>query len=347
VFGFGVAYTAATWLQVRRGRAVRAGAVATALGDAVLVAAICSCTGGLASDFYAYFYLTQIAASIRFGAGAAFAMLAVNAALSATLLAVAAATAGDLGLRLFYLFFATLLGSVLSAHARENLAAAAPRATAQNLPAWRLIGAEEEERKRIAGELHDRMGARFFELTTGSTAVAARSATTRGEGLFSRGSAPTRACGDEIRELDERPAPVGAGRLRRSSEALREWARRAAGAEGGGSRSGSRSTPRPGVSPEANVALFRMAQEAVLNARKHAHSQTLAIDLSRESDGEELRLEIRDDGRGFDPRAPVRGLFGLFTMRERAEACGGRLEIDSAPGRGTRLCAVVPAGAAR
>ena len=99
--------------------------------------------------------------------------------------------------------------------------------------------------------------------------------------------------------------------------------------------------------PEANVALFRIAQEAVLNARKHARAQTLAIELAREADGDELRLEIRDDGRGFDPRAPVRGRFGLFTMRERAEACGGRLEIDSAPGRGTRLCAVVPAGAAR
>ena len=56
-------------------------------------------------------------------------------------------------------------------------------------------------------------------------------------------------------------------------------------------------------------------------------------------------LSVRDDGCGFDARAPTRGRFGLLTMRERAEACGGRLELDSAPGRGTRLRALVPAGA--
>src|SRR5262245_35050634 len=65
VFACGVVYTGLTWWHVRLGRAVRAGAVATALGDAVLVASICATTGGLVSDFYAYFYLTQIAASIR------------------------------------------------------------------------------------------------------------------------------------------------------------------------------------------------------------------------------------------------------------------------------------------
>jgi signal transduction histidine kinase len=325
---------------------VRAGAVATALGDAVLVAAICSCTGGLASDFYAYFYLTQIAASIRFGAGAAFAMLAVNGALSAALLAVAAATAGDLGLRLFYLFFATLLGSVLSAHARENLAAArAARDRAQNL-LRRLIGAEEEERKRIAGELHDRMGARFFELYYGiDRCRGAIGDDPEARALLTRLGADARACGDEIRELMNglRPSVLDDFGV---SEALREWGA-ALQEQAGVEVRLAIDAEAKAVSPEANVALFRIAQEAVLNARKHAHAQTLAIELARESDGDELRLEIRDDGRGFDPRAPVRGRFGLFTMRERAEACGGRLEIDSAPGRGTRLCAVVPAGAAR
>src|SRR4029077_2043056 len=161
------------------------------------------------SDFYAYFYLTQIAASIRFGPGAAFAMLAVNGALSGALwpsappVAGAVPGAGDLGLRLFYLLFATLLGSVLSRHARENLAAArAARDRAQNL-LRRLIGAEEEERKRIAGELHDRMGARFFELYYGID----RCRGAIGDGLpearvlLTRLGAAARACGDEIREL--------------------------------------------------------------------------------------------------------------------------------------------------
>src|SRR5262245_59447520 len=143
VFAGGVVYTAATWLHVRRERAVRAGAIATALGDALLVTSICATTGGLASDFYPYFYLTQIASSIRFAAGAAFAMLALNGALSAALLLAGGASGSDLALRVFYLLFATLMGSVLSRHARENLAAArAARDRAQNL-LRRLIGAEE------------------------------------------------------------------------------------------------------------------------------------------------------------------------------------------------------------
>jgi two-component system NarL family sensor kinase len=347
VLAVGVVYTAATWWQVRRGRAVRAGAIATALCDAAIVAAICFCTGGLASDFYPYFYLTQIAASIRFGPGAAFAMLAVNCAFSAALLPAAPATAGDLGLRLFYLLFATLLGSVLSRHARENLAAArAARDRAQNL-LRRLIGAEEEERKRIAGELHDRMGVRFFELYYGIDRCrgAIGDDLPEARALLTRLGADARACGDEIRELMNglRPSVLDDFGV---SEALREYGA-ALQEQGELEVQLAIDADAKAAQPEVNVALFRIAQEAVLNARKHSRARKLAIELAREDDGEELRLEIRDDGRGFDPRAPVRGRFGLFTMRERAEACGGRLEIESAPGRGTRLRAVVPAGAAR
>ena len=211
----------------------------------------------------------------------------------------------------------------------------------------RLIGAEEEERKRIAGELHDRMGARFFELYYGIDRCRGAIGAEKPEAaaLLARLGADARACGDEIRELMNglRPSVLDDFGV---SEALREWG--AALQEQGELEVRLAIDPdAKAAQPEANVALFRIAQEAVLNARKHARARSLAIELAREADGDELRLEVRDDGRGFDPRAPVRGRFGLFTMRERAEACGGRLEIDSAPGRGTRLCAVVPAGAAR
>jgi signal transduction histidine kinase len=57
----------------------------------------------------------------------------------------------------------------------------------------------------------------------------------------------------------------------------------------------------------------------------------------------ELRLEVRDDGRGFDPAwAAANGHFGLVGMRERAAAIGARLTIDSAPGRGTAVLVVIP-----
>jgi signal transduction histidine kinase len=81
--------------------------------------------------------------------------------------------------------------------------------------------------------------------------------------------------------------------------------------------------------------LFRIAQEAVANAVKHAAAHRITIEL--EYRGEEVRLAIADDGRGFDPAvgAPA-GHFGLVGMRERAARIGA-LAIDSRPGGGTRV----------
>lgn len=91
--------------------------------------------------------------------------------------------------------------------------------------------------------------------------------------------------------------------------------------------------------------LVRIVQESLANVRKHAKATT--VDLSiRRRDGA-LQMTITDDGMGFDPAA--RGpsefpRFGLSTMRERAESIGGKLEIDTAPGRGTTVRLEVPIG---
>ncbi|HTO07387.1 MAG TPA: sensor histidine kinase [Myxococcota bacterium] len=350
VFAVGVVYAGLTWLVVRRGRAVRAGAIATTVGDAMIVAAICWGTGGIASDFYPYFYLTTIAVSIRFGPGPALAMFAFNSALSGALFLAAPAAAaapgwGALALRVFYLSFAVLLGSALSREAADALEAArAARDRARSL-LRRLIHAEDEERKRIAGELHDRMGARFFELSYGIDRARAALGADRpqAEVHLARLGADARACGDEIRELmnELRPTVLDDFGV---SEALREYgmALQAAHSE---LRVKLEIDPEANAArPEANVALFRIAQEAVLNARKHAEASELEIGLAREA--ATLVLTVRDDGCGFDARTPARGRYGLMTMRERAEACGGTLELTSAHGRGTRVRAVVPAGAA-
>ena len=347
----GFVYTALTYLHVRRGRAVRAGAIATTVCDAILVTAICQWTGGIASDFYPYYYLTSIATSIRFGAGPAFAMFAVNSLLTVALFALAppasagADTVGALALRVFYLLFAALMGSALSRDARENLdAARSARDRAREL-LRRLIHAEEEERKRIAGELHDRMGARFFELSYGidraRTAIGGEKP--EAEKHLARLGADARACGDEIRELmnELRPTVLDDFGV---SEALREYGVQLQGL--------GELRVRLAIDPDANaaradvnVALFRIAQEAVLNARKHAEARELDITLTRDSAADHIVLSVRDDGCGFDARAPARGRFGLLPLRERAAACGGKLELDSAPGRGTHLRARLPAGA--
>jgi signal transduction histidine kinase len=89
--------------------------------------------------------------------------------------------------------------------------------------------------------------------------------------------------------------------------------------------------------------LFRVLQEAVWNARKHANASRLEVEFGRDGPGR-VRLVVRDDGDGFDTSGPPpRGHYGLLYMRERAEACGGALEIRSSPGHGTEVSVTVPA----
>jgi signal transduction histidine kinase len=95
------------------------------------------------------------------------------------------------------------------------------------------------------------------------------------------------------------------------------------------------------LSPHVENALYRLVQESLTNVVKHAGATYARIRLV-ETDGE-VRLEVTDDGRGFDPGSAKPGGFGLIGMRERASAVGGSLEIRSAPETGTRLAARMPA----
>jgi signal transduction histidine kinase len=95
-----------------------------------------------------------------------------------------------------------------------------------------------------------------------------------------------------------------------------------------------------GASPDVDLQLFRIAQEAVTNAIRHG--RPTRIDINAAYDDSEVALTIADDGCGFDadvaPKAaPDSEHFGLLTMRERAERVGGALRIESAPGSGTTV----------
>jgi signal transduction histidine kinase len=81
-----------------------------------------------------------------------------------------------------------------------------------------------------------------------------------------------------------------------------------------------------GLDPELETTVYRIVQEALTNVAKHAHAERASIAVSLEYDV--LRVEISDDGGGFDPEAPGEG-FGLLGMRERTALAGGRLEIES------------------
>jgi signal transduction histidine kinase len=97
------------------------------------------------------------------------------------------------------------------------------------------------------------------------------------------------------------------------------------------------------LAEHVEVALYRIAQEALQNVVKHAHAGTARVSFS--VGAEAARLEVRDDGAGFSPEPPTpsgRGGYGLNIMAERAELVGGNVTVRSRPGSGTTVVAVVP-----
>jgi signal transduction histidine kinase len=95
------------------------------------------------------------------------------------------------------------------------------------------------------------------------------------------------------------------------------------------------------LSPQLEVGLYRLAQEALNNALKHAQASQINLTM-KESQGNIL-LQIADDGIGFDPAAmEQQGGYGLESMRERAKQLGGSLDIGGAPGEGTIVTVEVP-----
>lgn len=97
-------------------------------------------------------------------------------------------------------------------------------------------------------------------------------------------------------------------------------------------------------SPELDLCLFRIAQEALSNAIRHSHAREIAVRVFRSAN--QLCLEVRDDGNGFNPSEASKGL-GLISMRERVGLLNGTIEIESSPMRGTAVLARVPLASER
>jgi len=203
-----------------------------------------------------------------------------------------------------------------------------------------VITAQEDERKRIARELHDE--------TTQSLAVLVMGIESAATALKIGGPKPRL---DEVKALavrtleevhrlilDLRPAVLDDLGL---FSALRWYAERYLAGRGLAVRCEIGELERR-LPPEIAIALFRIGQEAMNNVLRHARADSVLIQLAVEDD--ELRVEIEDDGQGFDPKlAPAdRPHYGLLGIRERAELLGGTAVIESSPGNGTRVEVRVP-----
>jgi len=202
----------------------------------------------------------------------------------------------------------------------------------------RLLSAQEEERRRIARQLHDELG-QALTVAIMDLRLAEREAP---EGLKERLRQGARLLEEAIadcRELSHGLRPPLLDELG-LVEALRALAERFAEAENLKIELETEELGR--LPPEVESLIYGAAQEALTNATKHAEASLIDIRLNRI--GDQLRLEVTDDGRGFDPQRALRagrGL-GLRGMQERAMLAGGRLQIESRPGAGTRVILEVP-----
>lgn len=207
-----------------------------------------------------------------------------------------------------------------------------------------VLSAHEEERKKISRELHDEIGQSLTAINVRLAALKRETAANT-KGLKGKISSTQRLLEKSMnavhrfaRELRP-PLLDDLGLIPALKSYMQEFAAR---------------NPIPiyfkasaaveGLESDKRTALYRVAQEALINIDRHAHASLVEVTLKRV--GEHVRMEIHDDGRSFlaaevfAASKPTR--LGLLGMRERIEMVGGTFSIDSEPGKGTTVRALVP-----
>lgn len=205
-----------------------------------------------------------------------------------------------------------------------------------------LVNAQEAEGRRISAELHDRIGQNLTALSLNLNLLE-QAHGAGGDDAFS-------ARLEDSRELLRTTLRSVRDLVTGLRPAVLDDYGLAAGLQAHGAEIEGRSgvpvrveaPEEPRLPPAAELALYRVAQEALTNAVRHAAARQVEIRLQFGADA--ARLEISDDGRGFEVGQARPGHWGLVIMRERAESVGGRLEVDSRPGGGTRITVTVPTG---
>lgn len=208
----------------------------------------------------------------------------------------------------------------------------------------KVISAQEDERKRIARELHDETSQALAVLAMGLEAAQDAIRSGKTPRLDEVKAVAVRTLEDVHRLiLDLRPSVLDdLGLL----SAIRWYADRQLSTRGISVRCEFGDVRR--LPPEMETALFRMCQEAMSNIARHAQATAALVQVGVE--GDEVVIEIEDDGKGFEPAEAGsregRRPWGLLGIRERAEILGGTARVDSAPGQGARVAVRIPLPAA-
>lgn len=215
----------------------------------------------------------------------------------------------------------------------------------------RLLQMQEDERRSLARELHDEIGQCLSAIHADAAAIR------------NRGGASVRESAEAIVTVTAQIKDMVRGMLQRLRPAELEGLGLAAAV---GELVAGFQQRNPQIActlqlppalgtlpPELSTAAYRVIQECLTNVARHAGARRVDIEVGlgaaaavRPAHAEAapaavLRVAVSDDGRGFDVDAP-RGGFGLMGMRERVKVLDGDCSIESAPGRGTRICATIP-----
>lgn len=201
--------------------------------------------------------------------------------------------------------------------------------------ARRALTAQEDERRRLARELHDELG----QVLTGVLLLmdeASKAPAPRALEALEEGREAARASIDEVRRIvrDLRPEALDDLGLSSAVNLLAAQFERQSGV-----RLERRIPPGlDGLGPDEELVVYRVIQEALTNVARHAEATTAWLEIEPDAHG--LHVEVRDDGRGLGSRPHPDG--GMRGMRERALLVGGSLAVGSSPGAGTRVALDVP-----
>lgn len=223
--------------------------------------------------------------------------------------------------------------------AQDRLEAEVAARTAQlTALASQLQQAREDERHRLARDLHDELGALLTSAKLDAARIRSRLAGTAPEAEARL--AHLNATLDDIIALkrriveDLRPSALTHLGLVTTLEILLQEFGEASGLAVQADLSPVR------LAPPAELVVYRLVQEALSNVARHARAHRVWLSLTGQAG--QVRVSVRDDGAGFDPAALPATAFGLVAMRYRVEAERGVLSVHSAPGQGTTVSACLP-----
>jgi signal transduction histidine kinase len=214
-----------------------------------------------------------------------------------------------------------------SAHARVALAT--------------RLSSIEDERRRIARDLHDNIGQRLtgLRLKLEGAAIAAAGSDVQRQIAEAQAAAEQIDAALDFVAAELRPATLDLGLVTALEQFVRHWS--ATFGVGAQLHADGLVNRRP--KPEVETQVYRVAQEALNNVYKHAKAKNATVVLECRRD--HLVLIVEDDGQGFQIDCDLverRRHFGLVSMRERAQLLGGEIEIESAPRRGTTVFLQIP-----